>query len=509
MDLSPTTSDTLPEGLNISLTGELNITQDVVGDLDLFFRLSQAGHFKRAQDFFDEALEAYHMLFPILAEYADMLIRCGAFRRAVEKLDSALMASDVSVALATAGEPGYDDLTPVLLHILILSLRIVDFTLSDHEGSAKIRLPLVFPPFIISQASRFIYVMCRLIESQQYPAASVVLSIYLRHGNLSEELSPGLLLQMLPASSATSDTLQLMSMYSMLGIFLEAQNGAQFSSVFGAAAAGPHGVRPMQPVKLTPSSDTSAPSLASSLAQAHLPGTNTAGVSAGPNTIKVSEVRTNIPDSVGSESAAPNVEHEEETSLTAKVREVLQGQTKSINMEYIVDPICTSRAYSHLELAQWDRELLESIAHAKSNETSGHNGPYTVPTALHERLEGVLKRAEEYADLKLLADVLWQRVAITPSQQADDLLRIQNLWEEGGQPLECIKLLVYSSGRFKPPTSTVEFLLRIDNSVFRTSHVPHGAVGVTKGVPVPTFSTHRTLYQRLNQEWQQRLMMSV
>ncbi|KAK4888712.1 hypothetical protein LTR27_012410 [Elasticomyces elasticus] len=98
---------------------------------------------------------------------------------------------------------------------------------------------------------------------------------------------------------------------------------------------------------------------------------------------------------------------------------------------------------------------------------------------------------------------------MTPSQQADDLLRIQNLWEEGGQPLECIKLLVYSSGRFEPHTSTVVFLQKIDNSVFRTSHVPHGAVGVTKGVPVPTFSTHRTLYQLLNQHWQQRLMMSV
>ncbi|KAK5707252.1 hypothetical protein LTR17_020885 [Elasticomyces elasticus] len=482
MDLSPTTSDTLPEGLNISLTGILNVTQDVVGDLDLFVRLSQAGHFKRAQDFFDEALEAYHMLFPILAEYADMLIRCGAFRRAVEKLDSALVGSDVSVAPATASEPGvdysqderkvlqllrgvavlhtqpdhrepvalaqkcldtlahrclqYDDLTPVLLHTLILSLRIVDLTLSSNEGVAKIRLPLVFPPFIISQASRFVYMICRLIESQQYPAASVVLSVYLRHGNLSEELSPGRPLQMLPASSATCDTLQLMSMYSMLGIFLEAQIRAQFSSVFSAAAAGPHGVRPMQPVELTPSSETSAPSLASSLAQAYLPGTNTAGVLTGPSTIKVSEVRTNIPDSVGSESAAPNVEHEEEASLTAKVREVLQGQTKNSNMEYIVDPICTSRAYSHLELAQWDRDLLESIAHAKSDETSGHNDPYTVPATLHERLDGVLKRAEEYGDLKLLVDVLWRRVAITPSQQADDVLRIQNLWEEGGQPSE-------------------------------------------------------------------------
>ncbi|KAK4888711.1 hypothetical protein LTR27_012409 [Elasticomyces elasticus] len=430
MDPRQATSDRPSREPNILLTGSLTLTQDVVGDLDLVVRLSQAGHFKRAQDFFDEALEAYHMLFPILAEYADMLIRCGAFRRAVEKLDSALMASDMSVALATASEPGvdysqdehkvlqllrsvavlhtqpdqhepvalaqkcldtlahqclqYDDLTPVLLHILILSLRIVDFNLSSHEGSAEIRLPLVFPPFIISQASRFIYVMCRLIESQQYPAASVVLSIYLRHGNLSEELSPGRLLQMLPASSATSDTLQLMSIYSMLGIFLEAQNACRIDSIIRHFGTFP----------------------ASSLAQAHLPGTNTAGVSAGPNTIKVSEVRTNIPDSVGSESAAPNVEREEETSLTAKVREVLQGQTKSINMEYIVDPICTSRAYSHLELAQWDRELLESIAHAKSNETSGHNGPYTVPAALHERLDGVLKRAEEYADLKLLADVL-------------------------------------------------------------------------------------------------------
>ncbi|KAK3645664.1 hypothetical protein LTR22_014627 [Elasticomyces elasticus] len=309
----------------------------------------------------------------------------------------------------------------------------------------------------------------------------------------------------MPASFATSDTLQLMSMYSMLGIFLEAQNRAHSSRGFDAAAAGPHGVRPMQPVELTPSSDTSAPSLA----QTHLPGTNPAGVLVRPNTIKASESRTDTSDSLRRESAAPAVEHDKKASLIAKVRDALQGETKISKMDCIVNPICTSRAYSCLELAQWDRDLLESIAHAESNETSGHNDPYIVLAALHERLDGVLKHAEEYADLKLLADVLWRCIAITPCQQADNLLRIQSLWEEGGQPLECIKLLVYSSGRFEPHTSTVEFLLRIDNSVFRTSHIPHGAVGVTKGNSVPTFSTRRTLYQLLNQHWQQRLMMSV
>ncbi|KAK3614871.1 hypothetical protein LTR56_026961 [Elasticomyces elasticus] len=308
MNSSQTTSDTLPEGFNMSLIGSLNITQDVGGDLDLFVRLSQAGHFERAQLSFDEALEAYHMHFPVLAEYADMLIKRGAFRRAVEKLDSALVGSDVFVAPATASEPGvdyaqderkvlqllrgvavlhtqpdhrepvalaqkcldtlahqclqYDDLTPVHLHTLILSLRIVDFTLPSHEGFAEICLPLDFPPFIFSQASRFIYLICRLIESQQYPAASVVLSVYLRDGNLSDKLSPGRLLQMLPASSATSDTLQLMSVYATLGIFFEAQTRAQFRKVLGAEAAGPNGVRPTQPVELTPSFDTSAPFLA-------------------------------------------------------------------------------------------------------------------------------------------------------------------------------------------------------------------------------------------------------
>ncbi|KAK5738237.1 hypothetical protein LTR17_006114 [Elasticomyces elasticus] len=453
MNSSPTTSDTLPEGLNISLISSLNITQDVGGDLDLFVRLSQAGHFERAQLFFGKALEAYHMHFPMLAEYADMLIRRGAFCRAVEKLDSALVGRDVFVepsvdyaqderkvlqllrgvaVLHTQPdhrEPvtlaqkcldtlahrclQYDDLTLVHLHTLILSLCIVDFTLPIHEGFAEIRLPLVFPPFIISQASRFTYLICRLIESQQYLAASVILSVYLRHGNLSEKLSPGRLLQTLPASSATGDTLQLMSMYSMLGIFFETQTRAQFRKVLDAAAAEPYGVRPTQPVELTPSSDTSAPFLASSLAQVHFPGSNTAGVLAGPITTKASEVRTNMSDCLGSESAASNVEHEEEASLTAK-----------------------------------------------SKNLSPHGVSCITPPALHKQLEVVLNRAEDYADLELLADVLWRRVATRSVQPSDDLLRIPKLWEEGGQPLECIKLLVYSSGRLEPTESAVRLLQR-------------------------------------------------
>lgn len=59
---------------------------DVVGNLETFTRLSKAGHFERANLFFERKLKPYSDEIPVAAQYADSLIDQGAFRAAEEFL---------------------------------------------------------------------------------------------------------------------------------------------------------------------------------------------------------------------------------------------------------------------------------------------------------------------------------------------------------------------------------------------------------------------------------------
>jgi Tfp pilus assembly protein PilF len=59
---------------------------DVVGNLETFTRLSKAGHFDRANLFFERKLKPYSDEIPVAAQYADSLIDQGAFRTAEEFL---------------------------------------------------------------------------------------------------------------------------------------------------------------------------------------------------------------------------------------------------------------------------------------------------------------------------------------------------------------------------------------------------------------------------------------
>lgn len=59
---------------------------DVVGNLETFTRLSKAGHFERANLFFERKLKPYSDEIPVAAQYADSLIDQGAFRTAEEFL---------------------------------------------------------------------------------------------------------------------------------------------------------------------------------------------------------------------------------------------------------------------------------------------------------------------------------------------------------------------------------------------------------------------------------------
>ena len=79
--------------------------QDLPGDLDTFARLTRAGHFVRAESFYQEVLKKHERLFPVAAEYADMLIEQGAFGKAEDFLEIKLQ--DDSFILLSNPEPRY------------------------------------------------------------------------------------------------------------------------------------------------------------------------------------------------------------------------------------------------------------------------------------------------------------------------------------------------------------------------------------------------------------------
>lgn len=63
---------------------------DVAEDLEIFVRLSKAGHFKRAEKFFRAFLQSHDSDFAVAAQYAENLIEQGAFGSAEKFLDTLL-----------------------------------------------------------------------------------------------------------------------------------------------------------------------------------------------------------------------------------------------------------------------------------------------------------------------------------------------------------------------------------------------------------------------------------
>jgi hypothetical protein len=63
---------------------------DVAEDLEIFVRLSKAGHFKRAEEFFRAFLQSHDGDFAVAAQYAENLIEQGAFGFAEKFLDTLL-----------------------------------------------------------------------------------------------------------------------------------------------------------------------------------------------------------------------------------------------------------------------------------------------------------------------------------------------------------------------------------------------------------------------------------
>jgi hypothetical protein len=91
----PETAGDDPDGFATSVQ---EVVYDTHANLVIFIRLTKAGHFVRARAFYDEVLASKageQALFPVIAEYADMLIDQGAFS------DAELYLSDILTAQAS------------------------------------------------------------------------------------------------------------------------------------------------------------------------------------------------------------------------------------------------------------------------------------------------------------------------------------------------------------------------------------------------------------------------
>lgn len=92
-----------------SKSSTTKVTEDLHANVLIFIQLTKAGHFVRAKAFYDEILADHKDKFPVIAEYADMLIDQGAFGDAESYLgeilhthtssDSNIFTSDERTAL--------------------------------------------------------------------------------------------------------------------------------------------------------------------------------------------------------------------------------------------------------------------------------------------------------------------------------------------------------------------------------------------------------------------------
>jgi hypothetical protein len=67
------------EPKNVTVHLDLDAAVDINPDLECLSRLNRLGHFKEAARIFEERLIAYVDFFPVVAEYADLLLEQGSF----------------------------------------------------------------------------------------------------------------------------------------------------------------------------------------------------------------------------------------------------------------------------------------------------------------------------------------------------------------------------------------------------------------------------------------------
>ncbi|GMG02670.1 unnamed protein product [Aspergillus oryzae] len=81
-----------PTGTTLPL--ELELEEDIEKEIHHFVQLTRMGHYTDAQKFFDNTLGKHDHLFPVVAEYADMLLEQGRYRHAAEFLNEHIRAKE-------------------------------------------------------------------------------------------------------------------------------------------------------------------------------------------------------------------------------------------------------------------------------------------------------------------------------------------------------------------------------------------------------------------------------
>ena len=75
---------------DVTVQFELDVEEDVLEELESFSRLKKLGHFQEANHLFEATLITHCDFFPVLVEYADLLLEQGRYEYLIQFFESQL-----------------------------------------------------------------------------------------------------------------------------------------------------------------------------------------------------------------------------------------------------------------------------------------------------------------------------------------------------------------------------------------------------------------------------------
>ncbi|KAL4781249.1 hypothetical protein BJX76DRAFT_360112 [Aspergillus varians] len=160
-------SSHFPKGTELRQGGmtfplELELEEDLEAEIHHFVKLSRMGNYTQAHEFYDHTLHKHDHIFPIIAEYADMLLEQGCYTRATEYLQwhiatkrHALEADELQLLRlmkSWAGIYSKGALRPALLEAKrahdILRSNVIQM-LADLPGDVQIHIIEIYANIII------------------------------------------------------------------------------------------------------------------------------------------------------------------------------------------------------------------------------------------------------------------------------------------------------------------------------------------------------------------------
>ncbi|KAK6440835.1 hypothetical protein LTR95_002936 [Oleoguttula sp. CCFEE 5521] len=426
----------LESGGEALLAVDSQCAQDVAGDMDTFARLARAGHFARAEVFFDEVLSGYQHLFPVAAEYGDMLIEQGAYGKAEEFLEKAFASTTdqqpvtkelvneqlvlkllhaiasmhtklrVSDALNTANDAlssiADQDLMGIKMQISVLGLRVLGYQKSydfvrtpDHANTAS--------------------------TVREQPKSQTELLV-------NDEVRLDALLDHLVTTDKFSDAANLQSLRAAYHGHVQHTTAWQrrFSAMYEAQDAG-----------------------------VVLAGLTMLGNSS--QTVLIQAWRDLLAESEVPEMPLTNATPQY-INFLIQVYMVLNERNPLADreMDEIDDALKTSRAYQYLRLIALDQELLKSVQDQREKLIR-----YTQPDSHEKILEEVAEHASAHRDFWLQNEVLLRKACI--SRDLDESAFCHNvttLWQSTKDSWSCVRMLITSQLRSPQASKETEAALR-------------------------------------------------